>query len=163
MLLQSTTRSTSHSPQGDAKGLGWSGREIHLAMLCSFLLLCVACGLAWWSSVQYHKFFELSIQDVMTYNALGLLSWLALLKASRTVWHNATMWVMACRFLTLVLFVAILEISLFPDPGSMDPLAFTEITGVLTVFVSLLRLDFPSIFLGIPTISEDFLVSRPSP
>ena len=132
MLLQTAKSSTSHVEAT----FSWS--EMRLLMLCSLLLLSVACVFAFYSSRP--KALELSIEDVMTYNALGLLSWLALLKASRTVWLNPTMWVMACRFLTLVLLVAILEISLFPDPGSMDPLAFTELTGVLTVFVSLLRL-----------------------
>ena len=133
----------------ETSSLSWSDWHIRLLMLAVMALFFAACGAAWWGSFQYSDAFQLSVKDTMTYNALGLLSWLALINAARTVWGNYTLWVMAGRFLAVVLFIAVLEISLFSDPGSMNPLAFSEITNVLTVFVSLLRLDRILEFLGV--------------
>ena len=121
--------------------LSWSNFQVRLLMLGVMALFFAACAAAWWFSFQHPDAFRLSLQDTMTYNALGLLSWIALVNAARTVWGNYTLWIMACRFLAVVLAIAVLEISLFSDPGSMNPLAFSEITNVLTVFVSLLLLS----------------------
>ncbi|CAK9082437.1 unnamed protein product [Durusdinium trenchii] len=131
---------TAEADQSDqtAKELPWSSLQIWLVMKAVMLLLLLLCAVACLGSLRQPDIFNLRVKDTMTYNALGLLSWIALLSASRTVWINKTIWIMACRFCSVVLAVALLEISMFPDPGSMDPLAFSEITSVLTVFVSLL-------------------------
>lgn len=122
----------------ETSSLSWSNFQVRLLMLAVMTLFFAACAAAWWFSFQHPDAFRLSLKDTMTYNALGLLSWIALVNAARTVWGNYTLWIMACRFLAVVLAIAVLEISLFSDPGSMNPLAFSEITNVLTVFVSLL-------------------------
>jgi len=132
-----------HSSPADAdesgvSHVGWADWQIRLAMLLVMGLFFAACAAAWWASFQRPAGFFLSVKDTMTYNSLGLLSWMALADATRTVWSNYTLWIMACRFSSVVLAIAVLEMSMFADPGSMDPLAFSEITSVLTVFVSLL-------------------------
>lgn len=136
-----------HSSPADAdesgvSHVGWADWQIRLAMLLVMGLFFAACAAAWWASFQRPAGFFLSVKDTMTYNSLGLLSWMALADATRTVWSNYTLWIMACRFSSVVLAIAVLEMSMFADPGSMDPLAFSEITSVLTVFVSLLLLDW---------------------
>lgn len=144
VLLQLASNGTNESLTADStfetSSLSWANWQIQLLMLAIMMLFFAACAAAWWFSFQHPDTFVLSLKDTMTYNALGLLSWIALANASRSVWGNKTLWIMACRFLAVVLAIAVLEMSLFPDPGSMDPLAFAEITEVLTVFVSLLLL-----------------------
>ncbi|CAE7557842.1 NSUN2 [Symbiodinium pilosum] len=106
---------------------------------CTLLLLSTACIYAFRSSLLPDHFFKDSFaKDAMRYGSVGLLTWMALADTARTVWKKKSLWIMVYRFTGVVLAVSLMEFIFLSDPGSINPLAFAQLTSFLTVFVSLL-------------------------
>ena len=109
---------------------------------CTLLLLSTACIYAFRSSLLPDHFFKDSFaKDAMRYGSVGLLTWMALADTARTVWKKKSLWIMVYRFTGVVLAVSLMEFIFLSDPGSINPLAFAQLTSFLTVFVSLLPRD----------------------
>jgi len=118
---------------------GMSRPQVRMVMVLVFVALLGACAAVTYLSVQGSKAFtDIELTNQMCYQARGLISWMSLACLDHTIWHSFTLWSMALRFWAWSLSVALLEFIVAADPSSIDPLHFTEITTVMTVFVSLL-------------------------
>lgn len=114
-------------------------RQVRLVMGCIFLGLVGSCAFFLYFGVYGSEFFkDIDLTNQMSYRSQGLISWMSLLSLDATVWRSTALMTMVYRFLAWTLFVASLEFLLVSDPSSVDPLRFSEITTVMTVFVSLL-------------------------
>lgn len=113
-------------------------RQVRLVMGCIFLGLVGSCAFFLYFVYGSEFFKDIDLTNQMSYRSQGLISWMSLLSLDATVWRSTALMTMVYRFLAWTLFVASLEFLLVSDPSSVDPLRFSEITTVMTVFVSLL-------------------------
>ncbi|CAE7398417.1 NSUN2 [Symbiodinium pilosum] len=118
---------------------GLSRPQVRLVMLLIFAALLGACAWVAYLSIQgSDAFSDVNLSSQMCYQSRGLISWVSLICLEHTIWRSSTLWSMALRFWAWSLFVAVAEFTVAADPSSIDPLQFTEITTVMTVFVSLM-------------------------
>lgn len=117
-------------------------RQVRLVMGCIFLGLVGSCAFFLYFVYGSEFFKDIDLTNQMSYRSQGLISWMSLLSLDATVWRSTALMTMVYRFLAWTLFVASLEFLLVSDPSSVDPLRFSEITTVMTVFVSLLLVFF---------------------
>lgn len=114
-------------------------RQVRIVMSLIFLSLVGTCAFFLYISVYGSAFFQdIDLSNQMSYRTQGLISWMSLLSFDATVWRSTSLHTMIYRFVAWTLFVALLEFLLVADPSSVDPLKFSQITTVMTVFVSLL-------------------------
>lgn len=132
-------------PADEASGRSSKGlqhldrRQVRLVMLLIFAGLVAACGGFVYLSIRGSECFaDIDLSNQMSYRTQGLVSWMTLLCFEKTVWRSKALHTMILRFMAWTLFVTLLEFLLVADPSSVDPLKFSEITTVMTVFVSLL-------------------------
>lgn len=114
-------------------------RQVRIVMSLIFLSLVGTCAFFLYFSVYGSAHFQdIDLSNQMSYRTQGLISWMSLLCFDATVWRSTSLHTMIYRFVAWTLFVALLEFLLVADPSSVDPLKFSQITTVMTVFVSLL-------------------------
>jgi predicted membrane chloride channel (bestrophin family) len=84
------------------------------------------------------------IDDPMTYSLAWLKSWRVFYIFKDTVWDNDALWKVMTRLMMLALFVGLLTYNFMPDPTLLDASKFSEITSVLSLFVTLMLSFFLS-------------------
>lgn len=84
------------------------------------------------------------IEDPMTYNLTWLKGWSTFFLWHSTVWDNAPLWAVMKRLMFLSLFVGVATYNLFPDPTLIDASKFSEITKMLSLFVTMMLAFFLS-------------------
>lgn len=78
-----------------------------------------------------------ALVDNMTYTMARMKSWKTLWSVHRTVWESAYLWKIVSSLYLLAFITAFLAYNLLSDPGLLDTEKFSNITTVMTVFVSL--------------------------
>jgi len=84
------------------------------------------------------------IDDPMTYTLAWLKSWQVFYIFTDTVWDNDALRKVMTRLLLLALLTCVLTYNLMPDPTLLDATKFSEITSVLSLFVTLMLSFFLS-------------------
>jgi len=86
----------------------------------------------------------ISIQDPMTYNLAWLKTFSTFQIWQNTVWDNPPLWAVMRRLLTLALVIGILAYNFIPDPTLLDASKFSEISKMLSLFVTMMLAFFLS-------------------
>jgi predicted membrane chloride channel (bestrophin family) len=84
------------------------------------------------------------IQDPMSYNLTWLKSFATFGVWDRTVWDNPPLWAVMRRLMTLALVIAVLAYNVIPDPTLLDASKFSEISRMLSLFVTMMLAFFLS-------------------
>lgn len=84
------------------------------------------------------------IDDPMTYTLSWLKSWRVFSQYRNTVWDNDALWKIMTRLMMLAMLIGVLTYNLMPDPTLLDASKFSEITSVLSLFVTLMLSFFLS-------------------
>lgn len=85
-----------------------------------------------------------NIQDPMTYNLTWLKSFSTFNIWNRTVWDNPPLWAVMRRLLTLAIVIGVLAYNFIPDPTLLDASKFSEISRMLSLFVTMMLAFFLS-------------------
>jgi len=87
---------------------------------------------------------DINVDDPMTYSLAWLKGWRVFSVYTGTVWDNDALWKVMTRLMLLSIFVGLLTYNLMPDPTLLDATKFSEITSVLSLFVTLMLSFFLS-------------------
>jgi len=85
-----------------------------------------------------------NIQDPMTYNLTWLKSFSTFNIWDRTVWDNPPLWAVMRRLMMLATVIAVLAYNCIPDPTLLDASKFSEISRMLSLFVTMMLAFFLS-------------------
>jgi len=114
---------------------------VKVCVVSAFLACPVAmCFISW----RRERLSEKDVVDALSYRPQGLLTWDVICKLGGTVWSNSSLWKIGRMLMAISMLVALMMLVLDPDPSRLDPMRFSVIGAILTVFVGLLLSFFLS-------------------